>query len=64
MKSSSINSFKNDLDKFWFNEEFKYGKTTVSERLRDGMPNGENDVLWAECRTSLGAMPNGPNVEN
>jgi len=46
-------------------------------RLRDGMlnggmPNGENDVgllLRAECRTSLGVMPNGrnakrPNAEN
>jgi len=28
-----------------------------------GMPNGENDVLQAKCRTSLGAMPNGCNAE-
>ena len=30
----------------------------------DGMPNGENDILQAKCRTSLGAMTNGPNAEN
>jgi len=37
-------------------------------RLHDGMPNGgmpkgENDVVWAECRTPLGAMPNGRSAE-
>jgi len=42
----------------------KYKSFWVRDGMpNSGMPNGENDVLRAECRMSLGAMPNGRNAE-
>jgi len=64
----SIIAFVNDCNKEHY--YYYYCKGLENDhRLRDGMPNGgmpngENDVLRAEGRTSLGAMLNGHNAEN